>query len=491
MAPLTPLRLLIVEDSVEDAELLVHALQRGGYATTYERVDTADRLRAALGAGAWDLVVSDHSVPQFNSHAALKLVKESGLDVPFIIVSGTIGEEQAVLAMKAGASDYLVKGNLARLLPVVERELADAELRRAQRQAERTLRDREQQSLLELANAYEATLAGWARALDLRDRETEGHSRRVTELTVRLARAIGVSEADCVHIRRGALLHDIGKMGVPDAVLHKPAPLSNEEWKLMRQHPVYAMDLLAPIDYLRPTLDIPYCHHEKWDGTGYPRGLKGEAIPLAARIFAAVDIWDAIRSNRPYREAWPEDRARAYLASLAGTHLDPMVVHAFLELLATLKQADESLPAGQSDAAPAAGRILVVDDYPNNVELLRRWLTRDGHTVLTATTGGAALQMVADHHPDVVVLDIEIPEPDGFTVCRQINTNPATSHIPVIFLSGLEPAANEIALRDLRVEHHLMKPVDPFELKTLIQRVLASASPRRPERNTNGPGADR
>jgi putative nucleotidyltransferase with HDIG domain len=195
--------------------------------------------------------------------------------------------------------------------------------------------DPEPPAALELAAAYEETLAGWARALDLRDHETEGHSRRVTELTLRLARTIGMSEAECVHVRRGALLHDIGKMAIPDHILHKPAALTPEEWAVMRRHPEYAWELLSPIQFLQPALDIPYCHHERWDGTGYPRGLKGEVIPLAARVFAAADIWDALRSNRPYRLAWSADRARTYIASIAGTHLDPTVTVVFLDLLAT------------------------------------------------------------------------------------------------------------------------------------------------------------
>jgi len=339
-----PLRVLIVEDSADDAELLVRELQRGGYGPVCERVDTAEAMQAALAQQTWDLVVSDHSMLQFDSLAALNvLMKASGTDIPFIIVSGTIGEELAVQAMKAGASDYLVKGRLARLIPVVGRELADARERRARRAAEQALRDRERQAVLELAVAYEATLEGWARALDLRDRETEGHSRRVTDLTVRLARMMGVSEADCVHIRRGALLHDIGKMGIPDSILLKPSPLSPEEWDIMRRHPAYARELLSPVEYLRPALDIPYCHHEKWDGTGYPRGLKGEGIPLAARIFAAVDIWDAVRSDRPYRPAWPDQQAREHLASLAGAHLDPKVATVFLELLASLEGASQAV----------------------------------------------------------------------------------------------------------------------------------------------------
>ena len=188
-------------------------------------------------------------------------------------------------------------------------------------------------SNIELLMAYDSTIEGWARALDLRDRETEGHSRRVTELTVQVATAMGlVSEADIIHIRRGALLHDIGKMGIPDGILLKDKPLSEEEWAVMKKHPIYSYNLLSPIAYLRPAIDIPYCHHEKWDGTGYPRGLKGEQIPLAARIFAVVDVWDAMRSNRPYRGGVPAEEVREHIRSLSGTHFDPKVVEVFLRM---------------------------------------------------------------------------------------------------------------------------------------------------------------
>ena len=186
---------------------------------------------------------------------------------------------------------------------------------------------------VELTLAYETTLEGWARALELRDYETEGHSQRVTELTVRIARAMGLSEAQLVHVRRGALLHDIGKMGVPDSILLKPGKLTDEEWEIMRQHPVYAYEMLSPITYLKPALDIPYCHHEKWDGTGYPRGLKGERIPLPARIFAVVDVWDALLSDRPYRKAWSEEKVLEHIQEQAGKHFDPAVVETFLKLM--------------------------------------------------------------------------------------------------------------------------------------------------------------
>jgi len=189
-----------------------------------------------------------------------------------------------------------------------------------------------QQANANLVLAYDTTLEGWSRALDLRDRETEGHTLRVTETTVLLARAMGMSEADIVHVRRGALLHDIGKMGIPDRILLKPGPLTEDEWAEMRRHPALALDLLSPIAYLRPALDIPYCHHERWDGSGYPRGLRGEQIPLAARIFAVVDVWDALRSDRPYRPGWPEERVRRYLRESAGTLFDPAVVDVFLTL---------------------------------------------------------------------------------------------------------------------------------------------------------------
>ncbi len=184
----------------------------------------------------------------------------------------------------------------------------------------------------ELVLAYDATIEGWSRALDLRDKETEGHSQRVTEKTVKLARAFGLSELELIQVRWGALLHDIGKMGVPDSILLKPDALTEEEWAVMQKHPTFAYDLLAPVRYLRLALDIPHCHHEKWDGSGYPQGLKGDVIPLTARIFAVVDVWDALTSDRPYRPAWPEEKAREYILSSSGKHFDPQVIEEFLNV---------------------------------------------------------------------------------------------------------------------------------------------------------------
>lgn len=192
------------------------------------------------------------------------------------------------------------------------------------------LQARRQQANFELIKAYDETIAGWSHALDLRDHETEGHSQRVTEMTQLLAQELGISEKELVHIRRGALLHDIGKVGIPDSILLKPAALSDQEWEIMRCHPVYARDLMMPIVFLQPAMDIPYCHHEKWDGSGYPRGLKGEEIPLAARIFAVVDVWDALQSDRPYRKGWQNEAIFEYIQKQAGLHFDPQVVDVFI-----------------------------------------------------------------------------------------------------------------------------------------------------------------
>lgn len=190
--------------------------------------------------------------------------------------------------------------------------------------------DNLQRSNMDLMVAYDSTLEGWASALELRDEETEGHARRVTEMTERLALAVGIQGQELNNIRRGALLHDIGKMGIPDQILLKPGPLNDEEWKIMRTHPELAYKLIAPISFLRSSIDIPYCHHEKWDGTGYPRKLKGEEIPLSARLFAIIDVWDALSSDRPYRKAWDEKKVYEHLLSQSGSHFDPAILKVFL-----------------------------------------------------------------------------------------------------------------------------------------------------------------
>lgn len=193
--------------------------------------------------------------------------------------------------------------------------------------------DEAQRINTDLIRAYDATIEGWAKALEMRDGETEGHSQRVTQMTIELAIEMGVSGEDIVHIRRGSLLHDIGKMGIPDSILLKPGKLTVEEWDIMRKHADYAFQMLSPIEFLRPAVNIAYCHHERWDGTGYPRGLAGEQIPLEARVFAVIDVFDALISDRPYRKAWPREAAVEYIQKQAGKQFDPAVVDVFLRKL--------------------------------------------------------------------------------------------------------------------------------------------------------------
>ena len=651
----TRLRILLVEDSADDAQLLLREIKRGGYDVEFERVETTDAMKTALSRQMWDAIICDYSLPQFGAPQALAVLRESGHDLPFIIVSGTIGEESAVSALKAGAHDFIVKGSMARLIPAIQRELKEAGVRHERRQRERELeaialvsatmrsantldemlprlldqtmeligtesgsiwlydaandsmnlvRQRSGEGLItpvnpgeviprlvvrsgeaivsrefrsdlrvpeysrqqvpeniggvcvplnsnenvigalcinvplpreitqdevrilnalaeiggntiqrmrlheqtvkqlqrldalraidlvisstrdlqvtlnlvldqiikqlrvdaasilltrpasgrlefvagegfysrniessdtpigegyavqavlerrtvrvpdlrnenerflrrglladeefvsyfgvpligkgevkgvleifhrselnpdpewlsfletlggqtaiaienaslfqdlqrsnsELAMAYDATIEGWSHALDLRDKDTEGHTLRVTEMAIKIGRAMGVEEEQLIHMRRGGLLHDIGKMAVPDNILLKPEPLTEEEWEIMRQHPQLAYDWLVAIPFLKYALEIPYSHHEKWNGTGYPHGLRGELIPLAARIFTVADVWDALTNDRPYRKAWPPSQAIEYIREKSGTYFDPKVVEVFLEL---------------------------------------------------------------------------------------------------------------------------------------------------------------
>ena len=207
------------------------------------------------------------------------------------------------------------------------------ELEKELRNLNAELEDRVQARTLELAEAYDTTLEGWARALEMRDKETEGHSRRVTEITLKVAIAMGIDSDHLEQIRRGALLHDIGKMSIPDEILHKPDKLTDEEREIIQQHPTTAYNLLAPIRFLKKALDIPYCHHEKWDGTGYPQGLKEHAIPMSARIFAVADVWDAVTSDRTYNDAWSRGKTIDYFVKQSGSHFDPRVVNILLELV--------------------------------------------------------------------------------------------------------------------------------------------------------------
>jgi putative two-component system response regulator len=250
-------------------------------------------------------------------------------EIPIIILTALDDRDSLLRGLKAGADDFISKPFdrfelRARLIGITRLNRYQKLLQ--ERENLRTANRR-------LSDAYEATIEGWSHAMDLRDRETEGHSRRVTELSIKLAQAMGMSEKEIVHMRHGALLHDMGKIGIPDSILHKPDDLTEQEWDIMRQHPRFAFEMLNSIEYLRDALEIPYFHHEKWDGTGYPQGLKGEQIPIAARIFAVADVWDALTSDRPYRPAWSREEALNYIQEQSGKHFDPQVVELFFKVI--------------------------------------------------------------------------------------------------------------------------------------------------------------
>ena len=320
---------LIVDDEYIGRETLQSVLEGEGYELEMaengpQAIEKAKRLLP-------DVILLDVMMPGMTGFEVCQRIRSDPqiAEIPIIILTALDDRESLLNALKAGADDFISKPFdryelRARLLGITR-------LNRYQKLLQERAKLRE--ANIQLLNAYEATIEGLSHALDLRDRETEGHSQRVTEVTVRLAQALSISDEEIVHIRRGALLHDIGKIGVPDSILHKPDTLTTEEWVIMRKHPQFAYDMLSPIEYLRPALDIPYSHHEKWDGSGYPRGLQEKDIPMSARLFAVADVWDALTSNRPYRPAWTEEQALNYIREQAGKHFDPQAVELFFQVI--------------------------------------------------------------------------------------------------------------------------------------------------------------
>jgi putative two-component system response regulator len=320
-----PSKILIVDDEPAGRFTLESILEEQGY-----QIELAESGLEALEKAYQllpDVILLDVMMPGMDGFEVCQRIRKDPVlaEIPILMLTALDDRKSFLRGLESGADDYITKPYdryelRARLLGITRlnryKKLLD----------ERANIEVVHQQLLA---AYDATILGWSNALDLRDKETEGHSQRVTNLSEKLARMMNVSETDLIHMRRGALLHDIGKLGIPDAILLKPAQLTSEEWAIMRKHPQYAYDMIYPIEYLRASLDIPYCHHEKWDGSGYPRGLKGEEIPLAARIFAIMDVWDALTSDRPYRPAWDKEKAMEYIREQSGQHFDPQILELF------------------------------------------------------------------------------------------------------------------------------------------------------------------
>jgi putative two-component system response regulator len=320
---------LIVDDEYIGRETLQSVLEGEGYELEMAEngLQAIEKARKLLP----DVILLDVMMPGMTGFEVCQRIRSDPqiAEIPIIILTALDDRESLLNALKAGADDFISKPFdryelRARLMGITR-------LNRYQKLIQERAKLREANT--QLLSAYEATIEGWSHALDLRDRETEGHSRRVTQLTVKLAQALSMGDEEIMHIRRGALLHDMGKIGVPDSILHKPDTLTDEEWIIMRKHPQLAYDMLYPIEYLRRALEIPLNHHEKWDGTGYPRGLKGEEIPIVARLFAVVDVWDALTSDRPYRPAWSQEEALTYIREQSGKHFDPQVVDLFFRVV--------------------------------------------------------------------------------------------------------------------------------------------------------------
>jgi putative two-component system response regulator len=321
--------ILIVDDDAAGRLTIESILDGQGYKLEFAEngLQALEKVSSLLP----DIILLDVMMPGMDGFEVCRRIRAtpSIAEIPVIMLTALDDKKSLMNGLEAGADDYLTKPYdryelLARLMGITRlnryRKLVDE-------------RSTTEETHAQLLAAYESTIDGWSHALDLRDKETEGHSKRVAQLTVKLAIMAGLPQNEIVHIRRGALLHDIGKLAIPDSILLKPSALNEEEWVLMKMHPQYAKEMISPIEYLRPALDIPYCHHEKWDGSGYPRALKGEEIPFAARLFAVVDVWDALTSRRPYREAWTTEKTFEYIQSESGKHFEPKVVDMFRKLM--------------------------------------------------------------------------------------------------------------------------------------------------------------
>ncbi len=338
-------RILVVDDDVAIREVLAEGLESFGFAIS-QAGNAHDAFEQVVRGGV-DLVLSDIDMPKENGLALLRRIKAHDPEVDVIMVTGVVDFETAVGTIRQGASDYVSKPfNLDEVRIVIDRTLDKRRLIRENRDYQQRLEfkvadrtrelvaknDEVKRLYVELEDSYESTLSALITALDFRDNETLGHSRRVVEYAVVVAQSMHVTEPELSWIRRGAILHDVGKIGVPDSILKKPGKLDAAEWEEMKKHPEMGFRMLEHIRFLKPALDIVHCHQERWDGSGYPRGLKGDEIPLGARIFAAVDTFDAMTSDRPYRAALSIHEAREEIRRFSGIQFDPRVADAFLSI---------------------------------------------------------------------------------------------------------------------------------------------------------------
>lgn len=322
-------QILIIDDKPEDCNAMLALLGNLPYDLHFAGNGVEGIVRASTVHP--DIILLEVNLPNIDGYDVCSLIRSHYAlgEIPVILMSSQGNAAARIAGLKAGADDIIIKpfdrlelvGRLQGVIRLNRYRLILEERRKAGEPQEDPLA------------SDDRAIEGWSKVLDEREKETEAHTQRVTEMTLSLARSAGVEGDALKQIWRGSLLHDLGILGIPDSILKKPGQLNEAEWKIMHEHPVYSYKWLSSIESLRPALDIPYCHHEKWDGSGYPRGLQGEEIPFAARLFAVVDVWDALISDRPYRAALPVTEARDYIKQQSGKHFDPRVVQLFLELI--------------------------------------------------------------------------------------------------------------------------------------------------------------
>jgi response regulator RpfG family c-di-GMP phosphodiesterase len=323
------LRALLIDDSEDDVLLIIRELKKGGYNPIYERIETAAAMKKSLQEKQWDVILCDYKMPNFSAPSAIDLFKESNIDIPFIVISGAIGEETAIECMRLGAHDYFVKGKLSRLCPAIARELEDAKIRIKQKLAEEELH----KTLESLKKAVGTTIQILVSALESRDPYTAGHQSQSANLACSIAREMGLSRDKIEGIRMAGSINDIGKLSIPAEILIKPTRLTDIEFSLIKEHPQSGYEMLKDVESPWPLAQIVYQHHERMNGTGYPRNLKGDEIILEARIMAVADVVDAMASHRPYRALLGMDMALKEIENNKGILYDTAVVEACLKLI--------------------------------------------------------------------------------------------------------------------------------------------------------------
>lgn len=349
-----PTKILIVDDDSSVRDVIAVLLGEEGYACT--AAASAEAALELARRADYPLVISDVRMPGKDGFWLLQRMREAHPDTAIVMLTAYGDTEAAVECLRNGAADYLLKPpKVTELIRAIERALGRRRLELARHKYRKSLENRVREKTAELSRAlrdlestYSQTLWSLVAALDAREHETGDHSQRVVRYSLEIARRLGVPEREHPNLGRGALLHDIGKIGVPDAILLKPGKLTPEEWAEMKKHPQIGFDILRSIEFMGPSAEIVLCHQERYDGGGYPRGLSGEKIPLSARIFAIADTFDAMTSDRPYRRALTPDAARAEISRCSGTQFDARCAQAFLSLtpdeLAALARPTDVLP---------------------------------------------------------------------------------------------------------------------------------------------------